>query len=321
MAKAPTAPAGRLNVILAGEGSAPARVLRLLLAGGHRVVVLTSGEPDRAATSGPDGPARAAGLPVLPAVRVRDPGFAGWIRERRVDVLLSVYSLHRVCDQVLAAPRIGCFNLHPGPLPRYAGLDPVSWAILRGETRHGVTLHWMTPRLDAGPIAWRRRFPIGARESALAVATRCIVEGVALVERLLRAAAAGPDAIPRHPQDLGRREYLGAGPPGDGTISWEQPASRLANLVRACDYSPFRSPWGHPRGELGGRPVTILRAAPGGPTTAAPGTLEPAGGTAVQVACADRWLVVEKVILDGRPRPAAALLPSPPHPRLPPALG
>ena len=54
-----------------------------------------------------------------------------------------------------SAPTIGSFNLHPGPLPEYAGLNVPSWAIYEGEKRsHGVTVHWMDEGVDTGPIAW-----------------------------------------------------------------------------------------------------------------------------------------------------------------------
>ena len=57
--------------------------------------------------------ARALAIGVRPAELVRDPGFADWIRDRNVDVLLNVSSLYVVHPAVVAAPRIGSFNLHP----------------------------------------------------------------------------------------------------------------------------------------------------------------------------------------------------------------
>ena len=57
-------------------------------------------------------------------------------------------------SDVLEAPRIGSFNLHPGPLPEYAGLNAPSWAIYHGEQEHRVTLHWLDAGIDTGPIAY-----------------------------------------------------------------------------------------------------------------------------------------------------------------------
>ena len=76
------------------------------------------------------------GLPTWPASFVKDPAFAGRIRDAGVDIILNAHSLFVMHSEVVEAPRIGSFNLHPGPLPRYAGLNVVSWAIYRGERTH-----------------------------------------------------------------------------------------------------------------------------------------------------------------------------------------
>lgn len=35
--------------------------------------------------------------------------------------------------------------------------------------------------------------------------------------------------------------------PYDGWVPWASPARTVLDFVRACDYGPFRSPWGVPR--------------------------------------------------------------------------
>jgi len=44
------------------------------------------------------------------------------------------------------------FNLHPSMLPKYRGPNPFFWAIKNGEQRSGVTVHELTPNVDAGAI-------------------------------------------------------------------------------------------------------------------------------------------------------------------------
>jgi UDP-4-amino-4-deoxy-L-arabinose formyltransferase/UDP-glucuronic acid dehydrogenase (UDP-4-keto-hexauronic acid decarboxylating) len=79
------------------------------------------------------GLATKLGYRTWPAELVRDPKFAVQVRDERVDVVLNVHSLFLIRKEVLEAPRLGSFNLHPGPLPRYAGLNPVCWAIKAGD--------------------------------------------------------------------------------------------------------------------------------------------------------------------------------------------
>ena len=90
---------------------------------------------------------------------VKDPALAESLRSEPVDLLLNVHSLYIVHQNVLAVPRSGAYNLHPAPLPRYAGLNSVSWAIYRGEKEHGVTFTKWKPGIDTGATCSRKYFP------------------------------------------------------------------------------------------------------------------------------------------------------------------
>ena len=51
-------------------------------------------------------------------------------------------------------------NLHNSPLPKYRGVSPINWALKNGETRHGVTIHEITPGIDDGPIYAQLQYSI-----------------------------------------------------------------------------------------------------------------------------------------------------------------
>ena len=268
------------------------QALRAVLAAGHEVDLVLSDGVGTGATAA--GEAAQQGIGVEPAGAVKEPALAERLRAGGVDLLLNVHSLHVVHADVLAAPRIGSFNLHPGPLPEYAGLNVPSWAIYLGEERHGVTLHWMEPEVDAGAIAYESRFDIGPEDTGLTVSARCVKEGIPLVERLLEDAPRG--TIPRTEQDLSRRRWFGREPPHGGALPFELPARQLVDLVRASDYSPFPSPWGHPSARLDDREVRVIRA-----TTTGLGADDPPGmvGRQGAVAAADEWVALERILVDG----------------------
>ena len=274
-----------------------------MLAAGHAVERVLSEGVGTGATAASE--AVKHGIPVAPASEVKDPALAGRLRDAGVDVLLNVHSLHLVHPDVLAAPRVGSFNLHPGPLPEYAGLNVPSWAIYLGEERHGVTLHWMEPEVDAGPIAYETRFEIGPEDTGLTVSARCVKEGIPLVARLLQDAPRG--AVPRSEQDLSRRRWFGREAPHEGRLPFELPARQVVDLVRASDYSPFRSPWGRPATRLEGREVEVLRASLTGlAADEPPGTV----GREGVVASADEWVALERIMVDGeRADPVEVLQP------------
>ena len=298
-----------MNVLLVAEESAGIQTLRMLARTGHRIVGVLTAPPTRGGGATVASVAETLDVPVLPSKRVKDPELAGWMREQEVDLLLNVHSLYLIHGDVVAAPRIGAFNLHPGPLPRMAGLNCPSWAVYEGEPRHAVTLHWMEAGIDTGDIAYEAAFDLSEKDTGLSVSVRCVREGMPLVAQLLEDAARGRDAIPRKRQDTSLRRYYGREAPDGGRIVWSRPARELVGLVRASDYSPFPSPWGQPRASLDARPVAVTRAArTGEPAADAPGAVADAPDGAVRVAAGDEWVLVERVQLNGKPVAAAEVL-------------
>jgi methionyl-tRNA formyltransferase len=299
-----------VNVLLVAEESAGIQVLRALAASPHEVVAVLTAPPTRGGGATVGGVAEKLGVPILPSERVRKPETAEWMREQAVELLLNVHSLYLIHGDVVAAPRIGSFNLHPGPLPEYAGLNTPSWAIYNGEPRHGVTVHWMEPEVDTGPIAYSATFELADADTGLSVSARCVREGVPLIERLLETAAADASSIPREQQDLSRRRYYKrAEIPDDGRIEWTRPAERIVRLVRASDYFPFPSPWGTPTARLGELELGVVKASlTATPSDVPPGTIGEEDDGGVLVAAADEWVRVERVLADGRPRSAGEVL-------------
>lgn len=291
----------KLNVLLVGEESAGIRALRAIAKSEHRLVGVMAREHG-AASHGVSvwQAARQLGYDTWPAERVRDPRFAETVRAEAVDLLLNVHSLDIVTRQVLETPRIGCFNLHPGPLPRYAGLNAPSWALYHGETTYGVTLHKMVSQVDAGPIVYQSLFPVQARDTALSLYLKCVREGLVLVERLLETASRSPGQIPLTPQAPPSRSYFHGEAPENGRIRWARPAREILNFVRACDYRPWPSPWGQPRARLNGQEIGVVKAfGTGMPTDRAPGAIGPADDGRARVACGDEWILVQTVEIGG----------------------
>jgi methionyl-tRNA formyltransferase len=302
----------RLRVVVVAEEAAGVQVLQglsALEASPEIVAVLTRSEAEGAERPVVFESARKLGLDVWPSGSVRSPELASRLRAAEVDLLVNVHSLFLIHPSVLAAPTIGSFNLHPGPLPEYAGLNVPSWAIYRGESRHGVTLHWMDEGIDTGPIAWHERFPIDTADTGLSVSGKCVRTGIPLILRLATTATDDPRAIPREQQDLSCRMYFSAGPPADGRIDWSQEADSILRFVRASDYAPFRSPWGHPRVQLAGRSVGLAKATETGiATKARPGDVVEVNESGAIVAAGDELILVQRLWLDGRYLKPAQLL-------------
>jgi methionyl-tRNA formyltransferase len=295
-----------VNILLVGEESAGIQTLKALTESDHRIVaVMASPSKNGGGLANLWETAEKLGYRTLPSKLVKDPHFADEARAAEVDVILNIHSLFIINKDVVNAPRIGCFNMHPGPLPRYAGLNAVSWAIYRGETSHGVTIHKMEPGIDTGPIVYQELFDINDADTGLTLSARCIRSGIALILRLMETASADPAAIPLTPQDLTKREYFGHEIPYEGRLSWSLPAREIVNFVRACDFFPFPSPWGHPQTILetmsGAQEIGVAKARlTGERCDRAPGTVGEYVGPGIMIACGDEWIIVNKLKVEGR---------------------
>lgn len=303
---------GKPRVLLVAGEAAGAHVLRVVETAGFPVAGLLISAGERGER--PPGPvvnaaANRLGCPVWPAASVRDPAFADTMKAAGVDILLNVHSLYVIRGEILAAPRIGSFNMHPGPLPECAGLNAVSWALYEGKKEHGVTVHWMAPGIDTGAIAYEARFPLEDHDTALTLSAKCVKLGVPLIERLLETASTAPGEIPRSQQDLTRRRYRGREIPQGGRLEWSRMAREIINFVRACDYLPFTSPWGHPKTSFGGREMAVLRAGlTGVRSDAQPGMVGEPAGRGILVSAGDEWVLVQRMLLDGRAVDAVEVL-------------
>jgi methionyl-tRNA formyltransferase len=289
-----------------GEESAGIQTLKALTGSGHRIVaVMASQLKNNNGLANLWETSERLGYRTWQSKLVKDPRFADEVMAAEVDVILNIHSLFIINKDVVKAPRIGCFNLHPGPLPRYAGLNAVSWAIYRGETSHGVTIHKMEPGIDTGPIVYQELFDIDDADTGFTLSARCIRSGIPLVLRLMETASTDPVAIPLTPQDLTKREYFGREIPHNGKLLWSLPAREIVNFVRACDFFPFPSPWGNPQTILetmsGEKEICVMKARlTGERCDKSPGTVGEVVGPGVKVACGDEWIVVNKLKVEER---------------------
>lgn len=284
-----------LRVLLIAEEAAGVQTVRLLAGSCHQVVaVVTASGAGLGSGASVSGVASRLGFPVWPLRLVRERSLPETIRREGVDLLLNVHALCVLPAELVAAPRIGSFNLHPGPLPRYAGLNAPSWAIYHGEQAHAVTVHWMDGGIDTGPIAYESELDIGEEDTGFSLSAKCVRAGLPLLEDLLAAAAGG--AVPKRPQPAQPRRYYGREVPQGGRIDWSMSARQVVNFVRASDYLPFPSPWGHPKASLAGRDLSVLKAMrTRTPCTETPGRIGARVGDEVLVACADEWVRLRRV--------------------------
>lgn len=63
-------------------------------------------------------------------------------------------------------------NIHPSLLPNYPGLNTHIQALKDGANEHGATVHFVTSKLDSGPIILQKRIPIETNDTPQNLAKR-----------------------------------------------------------------------------------------------------------------------------------------------------
>lgn len=65
-------------------------------------------------------------------------------------------------------------NIHPSLLPKFKGLHTHKRALEAGEIEHGLTIHYVTPKLDSGLILKQVKVPVLKTDSVELLAQRVL---------------------------------------------------------------------------------------------------------------------------------------------------
>ena len=178
--------------------------------------------------------ARGHGLETHVVENPLDPQAIARLRIASPDLLFSFYYRRVLPDEMTSAAKLGAWNIHGSLLPKYRGRAPVNWAVLKGETRTGATLHAMTSRADAGAIVDQEPVPIGPDDAAIDVQRRVTAAAAAILGRRIDELKAG--TAKTTPQDETQATRFGQRRPEDGRIDWSRPAKEVHDLVRAVTH-------------------------------------------------------------------------------------
>ena len=215
-----------LRCLLIGDGSLLVECGTLLLARGHHIeVVVTTND------SIVDW-AQEIGAELVPPGRSSVDCLAG----RTFDWIFSIANLSLIPAAVWQSATQGAVNFHDSLLPRYAGLNAPAWALLAGETQHGVTWHAITDRVDEGDIYVQSTFDIDEDETALTLNAKCFEAGIASFVELIEQIEAG--STQRRAQTLDDRTYCARHdrPDAAATLDFTRTTAEVDRIARALNF-------------------------------------------------------------------------------------
>jgi methionyl-tRNA formyltransferase len=224
-----------MRIVFFGSASIGFPVLEALLASAQDDVVAVVTQPDRPAgrkqqlTPCPVKLfAQERGLPVLSPEKVKES--LSELAKLNADLFVVVAYGQYIPQSVLTLPAHGAINLHPSLLPKYRGSSPIQWALANGDTVTGVTILYVSEKMDAGDIILQREIPIDPEATSSALEPVLAGAGAQLLMEAVEQIRTG--TVQRHPQDDAAAIDVRKLTKEDGRLDWTQPADVLRNRIR-----------------------------------------------------------------------------------------
>jgi methionyl-tRNA formyltransferase len=247
-----------MKLVFMGTPDFSVPVLDSLVEAGHQVAAVYC-QPPRPAGRGHKEQlspvhARAAvlGIPVRTPTSLKSPEAQAEFAALAADAaVVAAYGLI-LPRAILAAPRLGCLNIHASLLPRWRGAAPIQRAILAGDPKTGVTIMQMDVGLDTGAMLLSESILLLPDATApwlhdmlSAMGSRLVVQALEGLDEETLTAVAQPDEGVTYAHKLAKDE---------GAIDWSRPAVEIDRMVRALN------PWPGVWFTFGGERVKVLEA-------------------------------------------------------------
>lgn len=243
------------------------------------------------------------GLNILQPVKLKDPVFLEQLRSLGAD-LQVVVAFRMLPEVVWNMPPMGTINLHGSLLPQYRGAAPIQWAVINGEKETGVTTFKLRHEIDTGNILLQESFPIGDDETTGEVHDRMKAIGAALLVQTVHGLANGTLQAKEQSGLISGNMQLKHAPKiftETCRINWQNTTTHIHNLVRGL--SPFPGAFT----TLDGKTVKIYRSSQEKTMhTHPPGQVFTDGKTFLKFSCADGYIYVLDLQLEGKKRMAVA---------------
>lgn len=245
-----------MRIVFMGTPESAVPSLRRLIEAGHEIVAVWT-QPDKPSGRGDkmrSPPVKEFALqhklPIEQPKKIKTDEAKDLFASYNADVAVVVAYGRILPAYYLGAPIKGCINVHFSLLPKYRGAAPANWAIVKGETRTGVTTMFIEEELDAGPILLQSETEISPTETTPELMQRLADMGAELLSETL----ANIDGITPKRQDDREATFAPLLTKADGAINWSNRAIEIERSVRGFQ------PWPHAYTDHNGRRLIIWRA-------------------------------------------------------------
>jgi methionyl-tRNA formyltransferase len=158
-----------------------------------------------------------------------------------------------VSQKVIDSFKYGIINSHFSLLPEWRGADPITFSILSGQEKTGVSLMLIDSGMDTGKIIAQKSLRLDAAVNTTQLTSELIKLSADMLTEFLPKYLNG-EAKPRNQPHPDRATYSRKLTKTDGILDFKKPAEVLEREVRAF------IEWPKSRTQLAGKDVVILEA-------------------------------------------------------------
>lgn len=175
-------------------------------------------------------------IPIFYSSEIKPSAYKTVLTQIKPDIAFVIGWRYLINKETYRIPNKGTFILHDSLLPKYRGFAPMNWAIINGEKETGVSLLYISEKMDSGPIIDQASTKIALNDTAKTLDERLIQLYETLIIRNLPQLESGQ--AKSIPQDENLASYACKRTPEDGAINWQNSALQIHNLVRGLT-KPF----------------------------------------------------------------------------------
>jgi phosphoribosylglycinamide formyltransferase 1 len=121
----------------------------------------------------------------------RDSALAGWLDERRPDLLVLAGFMEVFTPEFIRGYAGRVINVHPALLPAFPGVRAIEQALEYGVKVGGVTIHFVDEGVDTGPVLLQESFELPYHRDIAAIEQRVHEIEHRLLPRAVRLIAEG----------------------------------------------------------------------------------------------------------------------------------
>ena len=225
-----------MKIIFFGSSHFAVPALRALIKSGHELVCVIT-QPDkkkgrhlRLAATDVKSIAVEAKLKIFQPEDIKANESLGFLKKLKPDLFVIIAYGQIFSQEALDIPAIMPINIHASLLPRYRGAAPINWAIINGDKKSGLTVIYVTRRMDAGPVMLQKEIKIDPQDTSVTLeeklsqgAAEILMESLKVIDgRSYRLAEQEEDKVILAPKLT----------KNDGLIDWNTPAVDIHNQIR-----------------------------------------------------------------------------------------